>query len=84
VRDTQDFLAAVKAGDAERVARMLDANAGLLNARGGSGESAVMLAVYYGKKGVLELLLGRGAELNIFEARLRAKWSAWWRCWRLI
>src|SRR2546426_58446 len=37
---------------------MLDANAGLLNARGGNDESAAMLAVYYGKKGVLELLRG--------------------------
>src|SRR2546427_5892011 len=52
---------------------MLDANAGLLNARGGDGESAAMLAVYYGKKGVLELLLGRGAELNIFEAAAAGK-----------
>ena len=52
---------------------MLDANAGLLNARGGNGESAAMLAVYYGKKSVLELLLGRGAELNIFEAAAAGK-----------
>src|SRR3989442_13093775 len=52
---------------------MLDANAGLLNARGGNDESAAMLAVYYGKKGVLELLLGRGAELNIFEAAAAGK-----------
>jgi len=73
VSDTQDFFAAVKAGDAERLARMLDANAALLNARGGDGESAAMLAVYYGKKGVLELLLGRGAELNIFEAAAAGK-----------
>lgn len=71
--DTQEFFAAVKAGDTERVARMLDANAGLLNARGGSGESAALLAVYYGKKDVLELLLGRGAELNIFEAAAAGK-----------
>jgi len=66
--DTQEFFAAVKAGDTKRVARMLDANTGLLNARGGSGESAALLAAYYGRKDVLELLLGRGAELNIFEA----------------
>src|SRR5437879_9498224 len=52
---------------------MLDANAGLLKARGGNGESAAMLAVYYGKKSVLELLLGRGAELNIFEAAAAGK-----------
>ena len=44
--DTQDFFTAVKAGDAERVSSMLEANAGLLNARGGNGESAAMLAVY--------------------------------------
>ncbi len=71
--DTQEFFAAVKAGDAGRVARMLEANLGLLNTREGSGESAVLLAAYYRRKDVLELLLSRGAALNIFEAAVVGK-----------
>jgi ankyrin repeat protein len=62
------FLEAVKQGDAARVSRMLDANPALAAARAESGESAVLLAVYYGKEEVRELLVARGVPLDVFEA----------------
>jgi len=63
-----DFLAAVKEGNASRVRQMLDADPALAVARAESGESAVLLSVYYGKDDVRELLLGRGVPLDVFEA----------------
>ena len=66
--DAQEFFAAVKAGDAKQVGELLNADPGLVRARGEKGESAVLLAVYYGKRAVLDLLLSRGAQLDIFEA----------------
>jgi len=63
-----EFLEAVKEGDAARVRQMLDANPALAGTCAESGESAVLLSVYYGKDEVRELLLSRGAPLNVFEA----------------
>ena len=68
VQEATEFLAAVKDGNASRVRQMLDADPALAVARADSGESAVLLSVYYGKDEVRELLLGRGVPLDIFEA----------------
>jgi uncharacterized protein len=65
---SQEFLEAVKAGDVARVGAMIDRDAALVNTRAESGESAVLLATYYGQKGIRDLLIERGAELNAFEA----------------
>ena len=62
------FLEAVKEGNTARVRQMLEADPALAAARAESGESAVLLSVYYGKDEVRELLLARGVPLNIFEA----------------
>lgn len=66
--EAAEFLAAVKDGNASRVRQMLDADPALAVARAESGESAVLLSVYYGKDEVRELLLERGVPLDIFEA----------------
>ena len=63
-----EFLEAVKQGNAAVVRQMLDANPALASARAESGESAVLLSVYYGKDDVRELLLARGVSLDVFEA----------------
>lgn len=63
-----EFLEAVKAGNAARVRQMLEKDPALAAARAESGESAVTLSVYYGKEDVLQLLLERGAPLDVFEA----------------
>jgi len=64
----RDFLDAVKAGDVDRVKTLLESDPALANAADESGHSAVLLAVYYGRKTVLDLLLSHGPELNLFEA----------------
>ncbi len=63
-----EFLEAVKQGNASLVRQMLETNPALASARAESGESALLLSVYYGKDDVLELLLARGLPLNVFEA----------------
>lgn len=63
-----EFLDAVKQGNASLVRQMLDANPALATARTESGESAVLLSVYYGKDEVRELLLARSVPLDVFEA----------------
>ena len=62
------MLDAVKAGKVAQVKKLLDADASLVNARAESGESAILLSIYYGHTEIRDLFLARGAELNIFEA----------------
>jgi uncharacterized protein len=59
---------AIKAGDVERVKAMVSAEPALLNARGGTGESAILTAVYHRQKEIVNLLVARGADLSLFEA----------------
>lgn len=66
---TEEFLEAIKAGDSVRVGAMLDNDSTLAsNANDENGVSAFMLAAYHGHSDVINLLLDRGIELNIFEA----------------
>ncbi len=59
---------AVKAGDVVTVRELLDKEPALANARTETGDSAILLAVYYARKEVAEILVAKGAELNVFEA----------------
>jgi len=59
---------AIKAGDVERVKAMVSAEPALLNARGGTGESAILTAVYHRQKEIVNVLVARGATLSMFEA----------------
>ncbi|MGH9866043.1 MAG: ankyrin repeat domain-containing protein, partial [Candidatus Acidiferrales bacterium] len=61
------------AGDAARVKQMLVIDPNLANARAESGASAMMTAIYHGKSEVRDLLLERGAQLNIHEAAAAGK-----------
>jgi uncharacterized protein len=65
---TADFLQAVKTGDAAIVEKMLDAEPGLANAKSEQGQSAMLVAVYNGKKEIRDLLLARGVALDLHEA----------------
>ena len=67
-RATQVFLDAVKAGDVATVKVSLAADRSLVNAKSDSGESAVLLAMYYGHREVAQALLAHRPELNIHEA----------------
>ena len=62
-----EMLDAVKAGTEARVKKLLDAQPALVNARAGTGESAILFAIYHGHSAIRDLLIARGAELNIFE-----------------
>ena len=62
------FFAAVQAGDATEVARLLAADSTLLQAKNERGASAVLLACYNGRKEVRDLLLAKGALLDLHEA----------------
>ena len=64
----QELITAVKAGNVEEVARLLDAHPELVAARGDNGASAILLAVYHGKPAVAQVFVDHGAPLDIFEA----------------
>jgi uncharacterized protein len=63
-----DLFAAIKSGDFERVKLLVSADPALVNARSSTGESAILTAVYNGRKDVANLLVARGATLTLFEA----------------
>ena len=62
------FIDAIKAGEFERVKAMVSADPTLINARSGTGDSAILTAVYHRQKEIVNLLVARGAILSIFEA----------------
>src|SRR3954454_21243086 len=62
------FIDAIKAGEFERVKAMLSAEPTLSDARSRTGESAILTAVYHRQKEIVNLLVARGAPLDLFEA----------------
>ncbi len=64
----QDMIDAVKRGDLARVTSLLDVDPMLVNAHSDTGDSAVLIGLYYGQRSIVDLLRARGASLNIFEA----------------
>src|SRR3989449_1180620 len=62
------FIDAIKAGEYERVKAMVSADPTLIDARGRTGESAILTAVYHRQKEIVNLLVARGATLSLFEA----------------
>jgi ankyrin repeat protein len=62
------FIDAIKAGEFERVKAMVSADPTLIDARSGTGESAILTAVYHRQKEIVNLLVARGVTLSIFEA----------------
>lgn len=65
---TQTFFKAIKSGDLTNVKALLITNPSLVNASTRTGESAVLVAVYYNEPEIVKLLLALGAQLTIFEA----------------
>lgn len=62
-----EFADAIKAGDAARVAELLDREPQLVT-EGEGNVSAVLLAVYHGKPDIARLLVERGAPVSFAEA----------------
>jgi ankyrin repeat protein len=59
---------AIRTGDPEAAAKLLDDDPGLLQARNERGMSAVLMACYAGRKEIRDLLLEKGAVLELGEA----------------
>ncbi|HEY4689399.1 MAG TPA: ankyrin repeat domain-containing protein [Anaerolineae bacterium] len=59
---------AVKAGDADAVKALLASDPALVNAKDESGNSAILLATYYERKPIVDLLLAYKPTLSLFEA----------------
>ena len=63
-----DTFRAIEAGDADRLKELIEADASLAGARNENGMSAIMSALYRGRMDMVEMLLGAGLELDVFEA----------------
>src|SRR5258706_6686385 len=59
---------AVAIGERDRLKTLLDARPDLVNARNDDGDSLLLTAAYSGRKDVFDLLLEKGAGVNVFEA----------------
>jgi ankyrin repeat protein len=66
--DREAFFAAVAGGDVERVKGMLTEQPALADARDPGGRSAILTAVYHRQKEIANLIVARGATLDLFEA----------------
>lgn len=63
-----EVIQAVKAGDTSRVRELLEFDPTLANARSATGESAALMAAYYKRGAIAQLLIESGAQLSMFEA----------------
>ena len=64
-QDLQDLLKEVQEGYPESVTRVLDQKPGLLNERNRFGDSPLYEAVYMGRLDIADVLVGRGADVNL-------------------
>lgn len=64
----QALFDAVKAGNLDDVRRLVQATPALAGARDANGVSAILVAVYHGKRDVASALVELGAPVDIFEA----------------
>jgi ankyrin repeat protein len=62
---------AIKAGDQARVRSLLDDHPGLVDASDMEGLSPLMVATYWRRPAIVDLLLGRGASDDLFAAAAR-------------
>jgi len=67
VAETQDVIAAVESGDADRLRAVLAEDRNLAAARDGSGVSALMHALYRQRKDMVDVLRAGRGDLDIFE-----------------
>ena len=63
-----DLFAAIQSGDLAQVKSLLDADASLASAKNESGVSAALLSTYTGRREIRDLLLARGAVLELHDA----------------
>lgn len=66
--EAEDLIAAVNAGDSDRVRELLAMDPALAAARNPAGVSAIMLARHRSDRATTDALLGADPELDVFEA----------------
>jgi ankyrin repeat protein len=59
---------AIKADEVDKVRALIEADPALVNAKDEAGNSAILLATYYGRKAIVAVLRAQGAQTSIFEA----------------
>jgi ankyrin repeat protein len=70
---TTEFFDAIRAGDAGKVRALLDVDPEIASARDPNGVSAVLTSIYTGRGEIRDLLLQRGAVLEIHDAAAAGK-----------
>src|SRR5271154_2100389 len=70
---TTEFFDAIRAGDAGKVRSLLDIDPEIASARDPNGVSAVLTSIYTGRAEIRDLLLQRGAVLEIYDAAAAGK-----------
>lgn len=65
---SEALFAAVRARDVAQVAALLDADPALVNTRDAGNLSPVVVATYWGQREMVDLLVARGAELELHAA----------------
>jgi ankyrin repeat protein len=68
VDDQQALFKAIQEGDIAAVEQLLADDSSLMYAKNENGVSALMFAVYYRERKIVDLLLGQGIQTTIFEA----------------
>lgn len=68
VSNAADLFTALRAGDIAAVAKMIEAQPALAQARNEQGISAVLMACYMGRKQIRDLLIEKGTSLELHEA----------------
>src|ERR1700726_4540386 len=69
----KEFFDAIRAGDSGKVRSLLDADPEIASVRDPNGVSAVLTSIYTGRSEVRDLLLQRGAVLEIHDAAAAGK-----------
>ncbi|HEX6306393.1 MAG TPA: ankyrin repeat domain-containing protein [Anaerolineales bacterium] len=67
------FFQALQEGDLQVVEQLIDQDPALVNPKNESNISEVLVAIYYGKPVIADLLIRRGAHLDMFEAAAAGK-----------
>lgn len=62
------FIEAIQQEKPDAVSEMLRLNPKLVNAKSAGGTSAVLMATYHGQSAIANMLIERGAALDVFEA----------------
>lgn len=65
---TEDIFAAVASGNQQKVKEILEQDPAVVNARNERGDSLLLAAAYAGRREIFQLLLEKGAGVDLFEA----------------